>query len=236
MSTTKFLLVIQLFTLLKIQGQSNNRFYKTLEDYYNNIPIKGIEIIRGSIKDGNSKNAMVSIKKDSAVSIIKLSDAPSQLFTYDFTLLATENFKSDSAKKNAFYPLVIFSNNNCYYVLNHGDTILFVAQYDADITKPDKSSDYNVRLHKRQNTTSTYDGEKWKNGGGPVTYSSSFNYYISTEKLLLPKKIKIKKIKQIFQAKGVLNSFEQEYKTATQNISNQSTLIKKELNLILKYL
>lgn len=94
-----------------IFGQSNNKFYASLENFINEKPIDGYEIIEGSYGMTLGLKSF-KIKTGSETKRTKLSNLPSELYTYQGNLMRTY--------KGTCY-LVLVAGPICYYAEHHNN-------------------------------------------------------------------------------------------------------------------
>lgn len=106
-------------------GQTDNRFYKTMEDLLNDKPIAGYEIVSNSLTYfeifGNSKESFIVIVNGQSEKL-ELSRLPSELYKYEGNLYRTFD-------KSCY--LILEVGHYCYYVLQHENN---VRKYSESIT------------------------------------------------------------------------------------------------------
>lgn len=80
--------IISLLATLTANSQQNNRLYATIEDYKNNKPIEGYELVENSW-DCRTNFETFKVLRNGVVQKMKLTELPSELYTYDSTLIRT---------------------------------------------------------------------------------------------------------------------------------------------------
>lgn len=100
------ILLIAFFSTVFVNGQTNNRFYKTMDDFKNNTPIAGYEIEGDSWQYVIGGGESIMIIKDGKRVKTKVTKLPSNLFFYNNTLMRVVG-------KSTY--LVLTEGPLCYY-------------------------------------------------------------------------------------------------------------------------
>ncbi len=98
-------------------GQTENRFYKTLEDYINDKPIAGFEIVSNSynyVAVVGISTESFKVLKNGQKEKMELSKLPSELYTYGRSLSRTYD--------GSTY-IVLAVGHYCYYIQQHDNSI-----------------------------------------------------------------------------------------------------------------
>ena len=88
LSKTSILVMLLLLLSAFAFGQENNKFYATIEDYKNNKPISGYELVSNSYI-GYKIVESFKVSNAGEIKKMKLSQLPSELYTYDSQLCRT---------------------------------------------------------------------------------------------------------------------------------------------------
>lgn len=123
-----FTILVSFATLLTF-GQENNKFYASIDDYNNNKPISGYDIV-SSIS--GSENFKVKTNGGEAEKM-KVSKFPSDFFTYDGVLLRR-------------------FDGNSYYVLVNGSLCYYLMKNEADVFKAKVKGEVRYIVNRVENT------------------------------------------------------------------------------------
>lgn len=103
------------FASLMTIGQTNNKFYASIEDYKNNKPMDGYEIGMNSWRMTMGSESF-ELKENGTSDRKKLSKLPADLFTYNNSLMRR-------------------FDGHCYYVLISGPICYYILKNEADVYK-----------------------------------------------------------------------------------------------------
>ena len=206
----KALLLIIIFCSYLVVGQTNNRFYASIDDYKNNKPIEGYEIVEKSMKSGLG-NESFEIKHNGTTEKIKISKFPSALYMYEKNLLR---------RKDAFSYYVLISGPICYYLL-YRDVALYI-----------ENNEFVLKLG------TTLDDVNANGTGGVDNSRIPYDYYSESITGEISE-LTNKKLKKMLEQKGLLEEYNNDKLVINRESSPHKTkevYASKKVNRFAKYI